>query len=196
MIPKLLLALQDQNGIPVPCKNVQLFNVFGTTSIWMCRVSNICFDFLNCTCLKKNNNKYSKFDTSKLMSYQGHSKMSRFCFDCILKRAHSALITYALFFGMWSKCKCLLQVPKYFGLVQTFVARHSKKAHLKGGHIPFWSQSEKSTLHLDRNPKRAYWFSSHSKRGHSILITFHKGHILFRSHSILSTFQKGHISFG
>ena len=42
------------------------------------QISNICFDFLNCAC---NNNKYSKLDNSKLMSYHGdwsdncHNKM-------------------------------------------------------------------------------------------------------------------------
>ena len=27
--------------------------VLGSSSIWMCRISNICFDFFNCACLRK-----------------------------------------------------------------------------------------------------------------------------------------------
>ena len=38
------------------------------------QISNICFDFFNCACLKTND-KYSKFDTFKWMSYQGHKWM-------------------------------------------------------------------------------------------------------------------------
>jgi hypothetical protein len=33
---------------------------------------NICFDFFQLCLPEENNNKYSKFDTSKLMSHQGH----------------------------------------------------------------------------------------------------------------------------
>ena len=49
-------------------------NVLGSSTISTCRISNsICFDFLNCACLYKSNNKnwHSKFITSKSMSYQG-----------------------------------------------------------------------------------------------------------------------------
>ena len=37
-------------------------------------IYNICFDFFHCTCLQRNNNKYSifKIDMSKSMSCQGH----------------------------------------------------------------------------------------------------------------------------
>ena len=43
-------------------------------------ISNICFDFFQVGCLKKNNNKYSKFDTSKSMSYQGHKNLFQYLF--------------------------------------------------------------------------------------------------------------------
>ena len=48
-----------------------LTNVRSSSSIWMCRISNICFDFLKFHLPSENNNKYSKFNTSKSMSYQG-----------------------------------------------------------------------------------------------------------------------------
>ena len=36
-------------------------NVLGSSSIWTCHILNICFDIFNCVCVKKTNNKYSKF---------------------------------------------------------------------------------------------------------------------------------------
>ena len=48
-------------------------NVLGSSSIWTFRISNICCWFLQAGALEKiKTNMYSKFDTSKLMSYQGH----------------------------------------------------------------------------------------------------------------------------
>ena len=43
----------------------------GSSSIWTGRILNICFDFFQLRSTE-NNNKYSKFDMSKSMRYQGH----------------------------------------------------------------------------------------------------------------------------
>ena len=51
---------------------VSATNVLGSASIWTCRISNICFDFFQLRLPEAKNNKYSIFDTSKSMSYQGH----------------------------------------------------------------------------------------------------------------------------
>ena len=50
------------------------FNVTGSSSIWTCRSLNICCCFLQAGALEKTktNIRYSKFDTSKSMRYQGH----------------------------------------------------------------------------------------------------------------------------
>ena len=45
-------------------------NVLGSTSIWTCRISNFVLIFKLCL-YEENNNKYSKFDMSKSLSYQG-----------------------------------------------------------------------------------------------------------------------------
>jgi hypothetical protein len=124
----------------------QGINVLGTTWIWTYQISNICFDFLNCACLKTNNTKYSKFDTSKSMSYQGHSKTSTFCFDCILKRAYSAMITYDLSFGMWLYLNVLpfFRFQHILGWSKLFVSDQKLIDFLCWTKI--WFQSNKSSF--------------------------------------------------
>ena len=58
--------------------NARLFfaiYVLGSSSIWMCRILNICFDVSTATVSRKQQQIgiwYSKLDTSKLMSCRGH----------------------------------------------------------------------------------------------------------------------------
>ena len=69
-IPKTLSAATKVNSKAL----LKVSNVLGSSSIWTCRISNICCCLLQAGWLEKikTNIQYSKFDTSKLMSYQGH----------------------------------------------------------------------------------------------------------------------------
>ena len=47
------------------------------------RISNICFEFFQVRLPEENNDKYSKFDTSKSMSYQGQSLLKMYSEETI-----------------------------------------------------------------------------------------------------------------